>query len=119
MDGSGLSFLANWEEGLLWNRIPEKHKNQMHCVDPESNKPIVKREHLETIGEFLQRLGIWWYQEITINFVTCHNGILVMYEYIHFLETFPEVYKGEMTLFALNLNRKQERGHGIHESSMA
>lgn len=64
--------------------------------------PSVQGERgLETIREFLQGLGMWQYQVITVNFVRCNNSILVMSEYIHFWEMLTEVYKDETTLFAL------------------
>ena len=62
---------------------------------------MVKEERCETIGKFLQDVGIWWYQEMAVNFVRYGNNIPVMYENTHFIDMFTLVYKSKMTLFVL------------------
>lgn len=91
----------------------------MQHVDSESNKLTVKGEReVRQIAEFLQDLGVWWYQGITVNFVRYGNGIPLMYENIHLLELLTEVYKSKMTLFALKSESKGGQD-GIYESSVA
>lgn len=91
----------------------------MQHVDSESNKLTVKGERDgRQIAEFLQDLGIWCYQGITVNFVNYGNGIPLMYENIHLLEMLTEVYKSKMTLFALKSESKGGQD-GIYESSVA
>lgn len=120
MAGSGLSFLAKGER--VCSRTESlRNMNQMKYVDSESNKLTVKGERdVRQIREFLQDLGIWWYQGITVNFVRYGNGIplmYLMYENIHLLEMLTEVYKSKMTLFALKSESKGGR-NGIYESSV-
>ena len=76
-----------------------------------------RRERCETTGKFLQDAGIWWYQEMAVNFVRYGNDIPVMYENTHFIDMFTLVYKSNMTLFVLKSESKG-RENGIYESSI-